>query len=90
MTWYSGVKAACLPSLQKIVVSFAAIQKHEKTRRKAAVSSAEDIFKPISAGNVSEADLSDDEANLPADVTDTVGVQKLYTAQYLCERKKYF
>lgn len=79
LTWYSRAKAACLPSLQKLVISFAAIEKDGKTRRRATVSSAEAIFNLISDGNVFEAELSDDEDEF----ADTVGVQNLYIAEIL-------
>ncbi|KAL1440946.1 hypothetical protein MTO96_008992 [Rhipicephalus appendiculatus] len=48
-----------------------AIERHGKTRRKASVSAAEQIFLAIADGNLSDANLSDDEAE---DADDVVNV----------------
>lgn len=45
--------------------------------------SAEEILNLISDGNVSEADLSDDEGDLLDEFANTVGVHNLYIAEIL-------
>lgn len=51
---------------------FSAIEKHGKTRRKANISAAERIFLAIADGNLSDANLSDDEAEVSDDVVNVV------------------
>ncbi|KAH8029902.1 hypothetical protein HPB51_005204 [Rhipicephalus microplus] len=45
-----------------------AIEKHGKTRRKANICAAERIFLALADGNLSDANLSDDEAEVSDDV----------------------